>query len=283
MTCIDSTPFPPFAANTTLNHVPLQSIMTNGLPAPVASKPVSSITTTTTTHAAPAAAAAAPQLVIHQKDYVNQLVDIVALTLEKLWPSPLKASSDPTTTTTTGTTAPLKTFLQHLLKHSRTTHSTLQLALYYLFRCKSRLPLAMQELDVHDRAYVVCGRRMFLASLICAQKFLQDKTYKNKAWTQISGLPVQQITQSERVFLWLLDYRLYVSKEAYDHWLVAVQHQLGMAGVLVRNDPPHFEQPIATQQPVPNKPTKHALLPTPPNEPLDDHHHLPPKKRRIMP
>lgn len=30
---------------------------------------------------------------------------------------------------------------------------------------------------------VVCGRRMFLAALIIASKFLQDRTYSNRGWS----------------------------------------------------------------------------------------------------
>ncbi|ORX62773.1 hypothetical protein DM01DRAFT_1341391 [Hesseltinella vesiculosa] len=207
-----------------------------------------------------------PKVVLDQKDYVNRLVDVVALTLEKLWPSPTKT-----------TTAPIKVFLQHILKQSRTTHSTLQLALYYLFRSKNRVTQAMQQLDLQDRAYAVCGRRMFLASLICAQKYLHDKTYKNKAWTQIAGLPVQQINQSERVFLWLLDYQLYVRKEAFDHWLNVVQHQLGMRGVVLDQPQPAPPSPEPTKQFFMAK--KH-LLPTPPTDPLDLP--VPNKKRRTL-
>lgn len=152
-------------------------------------------------------------------------IDMVAHTINTIWPQPIPKNT--TTTTTTTTTASLMTFLQHILKHSRTTHSTLQLALFYLFRIRPRMSTVLEQLPIKDRPYVLCGRRMFLASLISAHKYLQDKTYKNKAWTQISGLPVEQINHAERIFLCLLDYQLYIKKDTYDHWLQLVQHQIG--------------------------------------------------------
>ena len=117
--------------------------------------------------------------------------------------------------------ADLNTFLHHILKHSRTTHSTLQLAIFYLFRIRSRV----QE-KRNDDVYISCGRRMFLAALISAHKYLQDKTYKNSAWSKVSGLNVSEINHAEKVMLQLLDYRLYVKKDTYDQWILMLQTHL---------------------------------------------------------
>lgn len=62
---------------------------------------------------------------------------------------------------------------------------------------------------------VLCGRRMFLAALICASKFLQDRTYSNRAWAKISSLPVQEINANEKAFLELLDYNLFVNADLF--------------------------------------------------------------------
>ncbi|CAO3625359.1 unnamed protein product [Cunninghamella blakesleeana] len=176
-----------------------------------------------------------------QKNYVKSLVDMVAHTINTIWPQPVPKN----TTTNNNNTASLMTFLQHILKHSRTTHSTLQLALFYLFRIRPRMATILDQLPMKDRPYVLCGRRMFLASLISAHKYLQDKTYKNKAWTQISGLPVEQINHAERIFLCLLDYQLYIKKDTYDHWLKLVQHQIGQpCPPSSMTTPPAMKHPI---------------------------------------
>jgi len=36
---------------------------------------------------------------------------------------------------------------------------------------------------------LLCPRRTFLAALILASKFIQDKCYSNRAWAKLSGLP----------------------------------------------------------------------------------------------
>ncbi|KAI7857022.1 cyclin-domain-containing protein [Circinella umbellata] len=151
-----------------------------------------------------------------QRAYVNALVDVTVQAIASIWPN---ATSTPSSNNRP--IANLNTFLHHILKHSRTTHSTLQLALFYLFRIRPRV-LERRNDDV----YISCGRRMFLAALICAHKFLQDKTYKNSAWSKVSGLSVNEVNHAERVMLQLLDWSLYVKKDTYDQWIVMLQNHL---------------------------------------------------------
>lgn len=115
---------------------------------------------------------------------------------------------------------PLRTFIQEVLKRSRTTYSTLQTALFYLFRARPKIieHLQQQQKSWKHNAYISCGRRMFLASLVVASKFVQDKTYRNSAWAKIAGLPVTEINTAERYFLSLMDYRLYIDQPTFDRW-----------------------------------------------------------------
>lgn len=115
----------------------------------------------------------------------------------------------------------MRTFIQEVLKRSRITYSTLQTALFYLFRAQPALRNNSQMKSWQHKAYVNCGRRMFLASLVVASKFVQDKTYRNSAWAKIAGLSVSEINTAEQYFLSLLDYRLYIDQSVFDHW-----HQL---------------------------------------------------------
>ena len=138
--------------------------------------------------------------------------------------------------------ASLSDFLHHILKHSRTTHSTLQLAVFYLLRVRARI-----RQRIRDDVYVACGRRMFLAALICSHKFLQDKSFKNSAWSKLSGLGVPEVNRAERVMLQLLDYKLYVQRETYHQWVSMLQTHLKLrpAGVWERmDDAQTSKQPI---------------------------------------
>ena len=46
-----------------------------------------------------------------------------------------------------------------------------------------------------------CPRRTFLASLILASKFMQDRCYSNRAWAKLSGLPLREIGRCERALV----------------------------------------------------------------------------------
>lgn len=180
---------------------------------------------------------------------------------------------------------PLQNFVKEVLRRSRTSCSTLQLALYYLHKsrrgireavsraeasrdeivrleqelaeCKRRAAAAPEDSypsppqspsehhqaeavaqahAVHASAVaaelgerftalvaaqnspVLCGRRMFLAALISASKYLQDRNYSNRAWAKISGLPVGEINGNERAFLKVVDFKLHLPAEEFQRW-----------------------------------------------------------------
>ncbi|KAF9354172.1 hypothetical protein BGX26_007999 [Mortierella sp. AD094] len=226
----------------------------------------------------------------------NLVADTAALIIESIWPSPSGAQYS-----TKAPVIPLHIFVKETLRRSRTTLSTLQLALYYIYKVRNQVlaaqekirqdqiqhlqqralqqgqPLspngsidALSEEEFKQRDYfnsismqahshlakntppltppgtnntpaslsplslssstptspilaksepVGCGRRMFLAALILASKFQQDRTYSNKAWSKISGLPVSEINLNEITFLTLIDYRLFVSQAVFQKWV----------------------------------------------------------------
>lgn len=126
---------------------------------------------------------------------------------------------------------PLRLFIQETLRRSRTSWSTLQTALFYLMRIKPQITMLWLNpdrwiLNSKDDSNnnnngsdpATCGRRMFLASLIVASKYLQDRNYANNAWSKICGLPVREINFIERRFLNLIDYNLFIGEDIYKRW-----------------------------------------------------------------
>lgn len=117
---------------------------------------------------------------------------------------------------------PLKTFIQETLRRSRTSYSTLQVALYYLIRVKHRVPKVdftmEQPEDSPSMRALQCGRRMFLAALILASKYLQDRNYSARAWSKISGLSTHEINLNEMTFLDAIGWRLHVSEPTFQRW-----------------------------------------------------------------
>ena len=116
----------------------------------------------------------------------------------------------------------LRTYVQELLKRSRTSYSTLQVALYYLVLIQGFLPkqdlTKEQTRESHKRISLQCGRRMFLSALILAGKYLQDKSYSSRAWSKISGLGCTEINFNESEFLKAIGWRLHLPEELFTRW-----------------------------------------------------------------
>ncbi|KAG8972608.1 hypothetical protein FRC05_009718 [Tulasnella sp. 425] len=69
---------------------------------------------------------------------------------------------------------------------------------------------ANQVLATHP---LLDARRTFLASLVLATKFIQDKAYSNKAWAKLSGLAGKEVGRCERALGGALQWRLWVGKD----------------------------------------------------------------------
>lgn len=111
---------------------------------------------------------------------------------------------------------PLRTFIQETLRRSRTSYSTLQVALYYLVVIKPHI--RREHPDQPASRALQCGRRMFLSALILASKYLQDRNYSARAWSKISGLNTLEINHNELLFLDVIDWKLHVSETTYQRW-----------------------------------------------------------------
>ncbi|CAI2187701.1 11394_t:CDS:2 [Funneliformis geosporum] len=151
---------------------------------------------------------------------VENLVDTTAIIIDEIWYNfPVHFNSQ---------VIPLRLFIQETLRRSRTSWSTLQTALFYLKKIKpqilylwhnpDRWTLSSKDNNNQGSDPATCGRRMFLASLIIASKYLQDRNYANNAWSKICGLPVQEINSIERRFLKLIDYNLFIGEDMYKLW-----------------------------------------------------------------
>jgi len=117
---------------------------------------------------------------------------------------------------------PLRRYIEETLRRSRTSYSTLQVALYYLILIKSHVPkhdfTMIQPADCAMLRSMQCGRRMFLAALILASKYLQDRNYSAKAWSKMSGLRTSEINSNERMFLQAVNWELHITDGVFKRW-----------------------------------------------------------------
>lgn len=168
-----------------------------------------------------------PPSLVRQADrkisFVDNLVDTSTLIVEAIWPT---SSVPPRNESGNSAVLPLRTFIQETLRRSRTSYSTLQVALYYLILVKPRVPTydftTEQPDDCHSSQAIQCGRRMFLAALILASKYLQDRNYSARAWSKISGLNTLEINQNEMAFLLAVNWNLHITEEVYKRWAECV-------------------------------------------------------------
>ena len=116
----------------------------------------------------------------------------------------------------------LRTFVQEVLRRSKTSYSTLQVALYYLILIQSCLPnhdFTMEQAEDSSACRAMqCGRRMFLAALILASKYLQDRNYSARAWSKISGLGTHEINSNELAFLSAVNWNLHIPEPVFHRW-----------------------------------------------------------------
>jgi hypothetical protein len=66
--------------------------------------------------------------------------------------------------------------------------------------------------------------RIFVVSIMLANKYTEDHPYTSKAWSTLSGMPIYEINEMECDFLSLLAHELYVSESEFRAWTVTLQN-----------------------------------------------------------
>ncbi|KAF2721738.1 hypothetical protein K431DRAFT_67925 [Polychaeton citri CBS 116435] len=151
--------------------------------------------------------------------FVDNLVDSATQMVEVIWPQSASCHNENSGGRRILT---LRTYIEETLRRSRTSYSTLQVALYYLVLIKPHVPrpslLKETEQECSTVRALMCGRRMFLTSLILASKYLQDRNYSAKAWSKMSGLSTTEINSNERTFLSKVSWKLHIPESIFKRW-----------------------------------------------------------------
>lgn len=164
--------------------------------------------------------AAGPPRLRRDTDHTDAIVKMIVLfctnLIYSIWPGPM-FGTDAGAQQNGSNVLPLQVFITETLRRSKTSYSTLQIALYYLILLKQCLPPSTSQSGQGCRA-MQCGRRMFLTALILASKYLQDRNYSARAWSKISGLPLKEINDNERRYLSIVCWDLHVPKDTFENW-----------------------------------------------------------------
>ncbi|KLU85283.1 hypothetical protein MAPG_04311 [Magnaporthiopsis poae ATCC 64411] len=148
-----------------------------------------------------------------------------------------------------------KAWVHGILSTTQVTQNVVILALLFIHRLKVGNP------NVKGRPG--SEYRLLTVALMLGNKFLDDNTYTNKTWAEVSGISVQEIHVMEVEFLSNMRYSLLVSKEKWEEWLVKMarfweycEAATKPVSPIAIPSPTHF--PTATS-PV-ESPTSHLLL-----------------------
>ncbi|KAM3471443.1 hypothetical protein MY8738_009327 [Beauveria namnaoensis] len=99
----------------------------------------------------------------------------------------------------------------NVLSTTQVTQNVILLALLFIYRLKMSTP------QIKGRAG--SEYRLLTVALMLGNKFLDDNTYTNKTWAEVSCFAVQEIHVMEVEFLSNMRYNLLASKEEWDTWL----------------------------------------------------------------
>lgn len=120
-----------------------------------------------------------------------------------LWFAPPSSPSSSTAAKSSLQLSPspaLTSFLSHVLQTTQLSQSVIVLSLHYIYRLKCLNP----RIEVRPGSEF----RVSLVGLVLANKYLDDNTYTNRTWAEVSGVSLDEINKMEREFLKGLDWDL---------------------------------------------------------------------------
>ncbi|KAG6890866.1 hypothetical protein C0992_012002 [Termitomyces sp. T32_za158] len=163
---------------------------------------------------------------------------------ERSYPTPTSSPRpNPATTTLQLVATPIFVqFMQKLLETTQVSQSVIVLSLHYIYRLKDR--------NRFTPAQEGSEFRIAVAALMMANKFLDDNTYTNKTWSEVSGIDLAEINRMEKEFLMGVHFNLYVDKSTYESWLNLLK---GLV-LAKERDSRHFRNARSVI-----RPTKHSL------------------------
>lgn len=106
--------------------------------------------------------------------------------------------------------AAFKLFVQKVLKSTQISTSCIILSLYYIQRLRTAYPCI--------KASIGSEVRLFTTALVLANKYLDDNTFTNKTWSQVSSIPVNELNIMEMEFLSALNYTIHIPHLEFFEW-----------------------------------------------------------------
>ena len=112
-------------------------------------------------------------------------------------------------------------FLKHVLKTTKISCTVLILSLKFAqqFLHRSRSLGSPYCAGLESNQF-----RLFMTSLLLADKYSEDHPYTNHSWSSLSGLPVEDVNTMERAFLAMMQHGLYTHEVDFREWTKSLQN-----------------------------------------------------------
>lgn len=110
-------------------------------------------------------------------------------------------------------------FVAGLLSSTRLPSSTILLGLNYLARRMNMLNNPTPRKPADGQLW-----RMLTIALLLGSKFLDDNTFQNRSWSEVSGIPVIELNTLEKEWLKAIEFRLHVdplTDSDFQSWLAS--------------------------------------------------------------
>jgi hypothetical protein len=110
-------------------------------------------------------------------------------------------------------TGAFRKFVSQILTSTRLPSTTILLGMNYLAKRVNMMKAAGQTLTNEGQVW-----RMLTIALLLGSKFLDDNTFQNKSWSEVSGISVQELNSLEYQWLSSINWCLYVNLDASDDY-----------------------------------------------------------------
>lgn len=108
-------------------------------------------------------------------------------------------------------------YVYQILSSTRLPSSTILLGLFYL-SCRMRILSARRVFQTGSGQIY----RMLTVALLLGSKFLDDNTFQNKSWAEVSNIPVSELNKMELEWLfafeWKIHDRIYDQQDGFASW-----------------------------------------------------------------
>ncbi|KAI7869033.1 cyclin-domain-containing protein [Spinellus fusiger] len=141
---------------------------------------------------------------------IPSLADFAASMVYLMWHARQPKSSGQRSAASANPT--FKRFVLQVLTATRLTESVVYLAMKFIAILLHSNPTIQGD---EGSEY-----RLLIVALMLSNKFLDDITFTNKTWAEVSGMKLQDLNVMEAEFLYALDYNLFVRDTEYSQWKI---------------------------------------------------------------